>query len=258
MQKRFESIVSKNKIVNELKDIVLRKQSCLCVSADLTTCQEVLDLADEVGPYICILKLHCDCLSDFDFTFVEKLLSLKKKHSFLIFEDRKFADIGAIVKKQYENGIYRIHEWADIVDCHLLPGQTVLQGLEKAKAILLIDSMSTSSLIDKNYQERTLNLAKQAKNVIGFITQRKIDNYLCFTPGISLDVQGDDLGQLYKTPEQALKDGADILIVGRGILKDPKKCILYKNKSWFYSFASPIPSARMANIASDSGRQGES
>jgi orotidine-5'-phosphate decarboxylase len=35
-----------------------------------------------------------DIVEDFDESLIESLVALSKKHDFLIFEDRKFADIG--------------------------------------------------------------------------------------------------------------------------------------------------------------------
>jgi orotidine-5'-phosphate decarboxylase len=63
---------------------------------------------------------------------------------------------------------------------------------------------------------------KYSDFVIGFISQSRLttsNRYLHCTPGVHLNNTGDQLGQQYVTPRQAIDGrGADILIVGRGII----------------------------------------
>ena len=60
----------------------------------------------------------------------KKLLDLSKKHGFLLFEDRKFSDIGNTVKMQYSQGVHSISDWAHLVTVHGISGQGVLDGLK--------------------------------------------------------------------------------------------------------------------------------
>lgn len=73
-------------LAKELLALMSRKESNLSVAADVTTSQELLTLAETLGPFIVILKTHIDILSDFDESLPGKLSALAKKHDFLIFE----------------------------------------------------------------------------------------------------------------------------------------------------------------------------
>ncbi|KAH7021119.1 LOW QUALITY PROTEIN: humps family-domain-containing protein [Microdochium trichocladiopsis] len=114
------------------------KQSNLCLSADVTSVRELLNLADKIGPSIVVLKTHYDLVSGWDFHpetgTGAKLGALAKKHGFLIFEDRKFGDIGNTVQLQYTAGTARIIDWAHIVNINMVPGKAGVTALSEAAA----------------------------------------------------------------------------------------------------------------------------
>lgn len=221
-------------VASRLFQLLDEKETNLALSADVTTSAHLLELADQLGPEICLLKTHIDIIEDFTPELTKELRKLAQKHHFLLFEDRKFADIGNTVKLQYEGGVYHIAHWADIVNAHTIPGPGIVQGLaevgrKKNRGVLLIAELSSAGhLMDETYFNNTLKTAEQfADFVIGFITQHSLStdpHWINMTPGIKLEVGQDKLGQQYVTPQKAiLEDGTDIIIVGRGIIaaKDP-------------------------------------
>jgi orotidine-5'-phosphate decarboxylase len=117
---------SKNAAGKAFYAAMLAKQSNLCVAADVTSSAELIVLAEKVAPYICCLKTHCDIVSDWTAATAAALRALADKHNFLIFEDRKFADIGNTVVAQCKSGVYKIASWADFVNAHSLPGPGIV------------------------------------------------------------------------------------------------------------------------------------
>lgn len=205
------------------------KKTNLALSADVTNSDTLLQLAEKLGPEICLLKTHIDIITDYTPALTERLRELAKQHGFLLFEDRKFADIGHTVKHQYEGGMYHIADWADLVNAHTLPGPGIIAGLaetgrKKQRGLILIAEMSSAGhLMTRDYMQQTLKMAEAYPDfVIGFITQHALTNdprWINMTPGVQLAAGKDSLGQQYVTPEQAiLEHGSDIIIVGRGIL----------------------------------------
>jgi orotidine-5'-phosphate decarboxylase len=73
--------------------------------------------------------MHIDIISDFSSETISDLITLATKHNFLIFEDRKFVDIGNTVQKQYHEGTLRISEWSHIINCSILAGEGIVDAL---------------------------------------------------------------------------------------------------------------------------------
>ncbi len=223
-----------------------KRQTNLAVAADVTDSDTLLDIANTLGPHICILKTHIDIIENFTPQLTKALSQIAEKHNFILFEDRKFADIGNTVQMQYQKGIYHIAEWASLINAHTLPGPGIIEGLKKiglpaGHGLLLLAEMSSKgNLLDKTYTQQTITLAqKHADFVIGFIARHRcIDDprFLHLTPGVHFITGGDTLGQQYLTPEKVIKEnGSDIIILGRGIIAsdDPLKTAQqYKDVAW--------------------------
>lgn len=220
-------------LTKRILGIMNSKKTNLAIAADVTSSEELLHLADVTGPHICIFKTHIDILSDYTESVPKKLRALADQHNFIIFEDRKFADIGNTVLQQYQGGIYRISDWSHLTNAHSIAGAGIIEGLEKVggskgNGLLLLAQMSSKgNLIDENYTRNTVDLALRYPNfVVGFICQKKLTDHpslLHLTPGIQLLNTNDVLGQQYTTPQQAIiENHTDIIIVGRGITHHPQ------------------------------------
>nr|GAT59955.1 predicted protein [Mycena chlorophos] len=227
----------KNSAARLLLETIARKESNLAVSVDVASSVDFLAIVDVVGPFVCLVKTHIDILEDFTPQVISDLQALSKKHDFVIFEDRKFADIGNTVALQYSSGVHKIASWAHITNAHPVPGPSIIAGLSSVglplgRGLLLLAEMSTKgSLATGAYTDAAVQMARANQDfVIGFIAQRRMEpvdedeDLLVLTPGVGLDVKGDAMGQQYRTPrEVVLESGCDVIIVGRGIYgKDPK------------------------------------
>jgi uridine monophosphate synthetase len=204
-------------LMDKLNEIIRMKQSRLILAADVHTYRELIKLVEYVSTKICMVKVHSDLIENYDaFDFYRKSI----EQNFLIMDDRKFADIGSIVKEQYN----KIFKYCHIVTCHGVMGPSSILGIQAVlhehdminkRAVFLVASVSTDdNLIDANYSNNIVRLALQYNNVVkGLISQKRLHGSLLHaTPGINLSSIGDNLGQTYQNNLDT-----DFIIVGRGI-----------------------------------------
>lgn len=223
------------------------KQSNLCLAADLTRTTDLLNLAEQAGPHICLLKTHIDLIDDFHPNFIGHLKSIAERHDFLLFEDRKFADIGKTVELQYSKGPFKISSWAPIVTVHSVFGKGALDGIKTADGLeargvfLLAEGSAEGCLTDERYAEETVKMAVEYGDlVVGVVCQRGLfldrPGLVQLTPGVQIGLSKDGLGQKYDSPESVvLEKGADVAVVGRGISQSPEPAVAaekYKKLLW--------------------------
>jgi uridine monophosphate synthetase len=231
-QKKVQHPVGKRLI-----DIALKKQSNLIASADVITTSELLKLAEEVGDHVVALKLHTDIIKDFSMDFIAELKKIAKEKDFLLFEDRKFGDIGNTQELQFKEGIYQIGTWADMITSHVIAGEESLKVFDNVGVVAIVEMSSKGTLTDDYYIGKALNVAESASNVMGVVAQRKVsDDLLLFTPGVNISTTGDSKGQQYNTPDRVFKVyHTDFMIVGRGIYQSAnakETAVEYQKLGW--------------------------
>lgn len=244
--------VATSVIAQRLFSVMQRKRSNLGVAADVTSVSALLALADAVGPHIAVLKTHADIVTDWSNETGSMLRKLAGQHDFLIFEDRKFADIGNTVVHQLSGGVHCIADWADFVNAHGVPGPGILAGLRKVNEgreralglVLLAEMSSQGNLASKlqGYTDAVVSMAEaDAEFVFGFISMGRLncknaEHFIYMTPGVKLASGGDALGQQYNTPDKVVcEKGSDLIIVGRGVYEAESAAIAaqqYREAGW--------------------------
>jgi uridine monophosphate synthetase len=117
------------------------------------------------------------------------------------------------------------------------------------RCILLLAEMSSEdNFFTATYAAKCVEVARQHPDfVMGFISQKSLnvepgDNFITLTPGVKLPpegsqhIKGDGLGQQYRSPQEVIgRDGADVIIVGRGILEAEDRVSeaeRYRREAW--------------------------
>ncbi|GHF93212.1 orotidine-5'-phosphate decarboxylase [Thalassotalea marina] len=208
------------------------------VALDFDNKADALAFVDSIDPKECRLKVGKEMFTYFGPEFVKELVA----KGFDVFLDLKFHDIPNTVAKAV-TAAAELGVW--MVNVHASGGLAMMQKAKEAllpygdKAPLLIavtvlTSMSEQDLqtlgIDKTPAEQVnylANLTKQAglDGVVCSAQEAKLlkerlgQDFKLITPGIRPAGSASDDQQRIVTPEQAVADGVDYLVIGRPITK---------------------------------------
>jgi orotidine-5'-phosphate decarboxylase len=230
------------------------KDPKVIVALDFAKKEDALSFVDQVTPSDCRLKIGKEMFTYYGPQFVEQLV----KKGFDVFLDLKFHDIpttvAKAVKASAEMGVW-------MVNVHASGGRKMMEAAREVlipygdKAPLLIavtvlTSMEQSDLADigldiSPFEQvvRLANLTKQA-GLDGVVCSAQEDSALkstlghefkLITPGIRLvenNTKTDDQSRVM-TPINAIKAGADYLVVGRPVTQaaDPLAVLQQINNS---------------------------
>ena len=236
-------------------EAAVEKQTLVVLAADLETIAELVQLINQVGPHIAALKTHVDMVEDYSKETWQEVVEAAQGHGLLLFEDRKFADIGRVSQTQM-GGVYDIRSWADIVTAHRVSGPDIVDGIaagwdevQRIGGIFLLAQMSSrGNLLTESYTDETISTGASSPHVMGYIgngsspdevssLREKVgEGKMIWTPGVNLSAEEGILGQRYGHPSDAIKAGSDAVIVGSGIHKsdDPVDAAkAYADATWF-------------------------
>ena len=220
--KSVRSLLVSDELINPKSCLVQYLDKKIIWSADTGTMNNLFTGLDKYGSKIAVLKLHIDTFSDFSLENLLKLQEYKDKYGFMIWEDRKFADIGNIMKQQIRNSVYNYLDWVDMFSIHGLVGSesigAVVEEFKKIKWVLVGQMSSCNNLIDESYTDKCIEIYNAYDNIIGMVCQENLGNSIVhIVPGISKHVTTDGAGQKYS--QMCEKSFADFFVVGRSISK---------------------------------------
>jgi orotidine-5'-phosphate decarboxylase len=209
--------------------------SKIIVALDYADAASALSLVNQLDPALCKLKVGKELFTAAGPQLVEKLIA----KDFKVFLDLKFHDIPTTVSKACQAasslGVWMLNVHASGGSAML---EAALEGVNKSNhkpyliAVTVLTSMNQAALheigIGSSVEQHVLKLAKlsQTAGLHGVVCsaleaqllrQQLNSDFLLVTPGIrpasaSLDDQSRVL-----TPSQALRMGANYLVIGRPI-----------------------------------------
>jgi orotidine-5'-phosphate decarboxylase len=227
-------------------------ESRVIVALDYPDQKQALEFVAKTSPDQCKLKIGKELFTRSGPQLVEKLV----KQGFDIFLDLKFHDIPNTVKKAVYAAA-QLEVW--MVNVHAMGGQSMLsaarEGIDLAGnrhpfliAVSVLTSMTAADLVQLGIND---DLPDFVKRLAGMAINEGLDGLVCsaqeatllrdkfgeapllVTPGIRPDWAATNDQQRIMTPDQAIKNGASYLVIGRPITqhKNPDEALEMINQS---------------------------
>jgi orotidine-5'-phosphate decarboxylase len=216
------------------------------VALDFDVEQQALSLVEQLDPALCRLKVGKEMFTHFGPDFVRRLMA----RNFEVFLDLKFHDIPNTVARACKAAA-DLGVW--MVNCHASGGEKMMTQAREAlesygqsrpllTAVTVLTSMSETELhqmgVNRPLEQHVIALAQMTKNCgldgvvcsaqeASQLKQRLGAEFKLVTPGIRPQNSSNDDQTRVVTPEQAIAQGADYLVIGRPITKssDPMKTL---------------------------------
>ncbi len=223
----------------------------LIIALDVPSEDKALEIVDSLNDYVELFKVGFELFSGAGLSVIEKLHKRGKK----VFLDLKFHDIPNTVSRAASLvtrlGVYMFNLHASgglemMKRCKEITIETAHKyGLPVPKivAVTVLTSLTSQMLRDelsiahgvKSHVKTLATLSQRAgldgvvasPQEISLIKKTCGRDFLVVTPGIRPSWMPPDDQQRTATPKDAIKEGADYIVMGRGILKhkDPLKAI---------------------------------
>jgi orotidine-5'-phosphate decarboxylase len=212
----------------------------IIVAVDETNLGNFQSVVDSLDSDLCMIKIGSVSFN----ALGHQAISYASNKGFKIFLDLKLHDIPNTVKKSI-NGLFSLP--IDMMTIHISGGLEMMKAAKKAvdgtdikifgvTALTSLSDEDTSLIFKRTAAEQVntmLDLAEQAgidgvvcsPHELSLVTKR--ESLLSITPGIRLKDSNDDQNRVM-TPKDALKQGANFLVIGRPITeaKNIKKALL--------------------------------
>ena len=212
----------------------------IIVAVDETQLENFQNVVDSLDSDLCMIKIGSVSFN----ALGHQAISYASNKGFKIFLDLKLHDIPNTVKKSIK-GLVSLP--IDMMTIHTSGGLEMMKAAKKAvdgtdikifgvTALTSLSDEDTSLIFKRTAAEQVntmLDLAEQAgidgvvcsPHELSLVTKR--ESLLSITPGIRLKDSNDDQNRVM-TPKDALKQGANFLVIGRPITeaKNIKKALL--------------------------------